>query len=121
VVSAPGRPATDPVAWAPELRQGNLLLVVGDEAQAVAARALARDVAGADYSPALRASGQAIRVVRLAACAREGCDLDPPATGASGSPVNLMAYAHDRTLAADRAGDPALRTFLEYWLGRAGG
>jgi hypothetical protein len=103
---APGTPATDPRAWAPELREGNLLLVVGDATQSDAARALARDVAGADWSPPLRQAGQAIRVVR--------------ATPA-GDPVNIMAYAHDRTLAADRADDPALRGFLEYWLGRAGG
>jgi hypothetical protein len=105
---APGTAATDPGAWAPELREGNLLLVVSDTAQSPAARALARDVAGADWSPQLRAAGQAIRVAELP-------------TGATGDAVGIRAYAHDRTLTADRADDPALRGFLEYWLGRAGG
>jgi hypothetical protein len=100
---APGTPATDPPAWASELRDGNLLLMAGDATQAGAARALARDVAGADWSPPLRQAGQAIRVVR------------------AGDPGTVTAYAHDRTLTTARADDPALRGFLEYWLGRAAG
>jgi hypothetical protein len=82
------------------------VVLVGDPAQAGAVRALARAIAGADDSPALRAAGQAIRVTRPV----------PP----SGD-VNIMAYARERVQTAARADDPALRAFLEYWLGRAGG
>jgi hypothetical protein len=111
---APGTRAADPVAWAPELREGNLLVAVADPRQVDAVRALAREVAGTDWSPQLRQTGQAIRVLDLARCVREGCDLGE-------WPVDITAYAHDRALTADRASDPALRAFLEYWLGRAAG
>ncbi|HWI72959.1 MAG TPA: hypothetical protein VNT55_13480, partial [Baekduia sp.] len=104
---APGTPATDPRPWAPELREGNLVVEVSDPSQAAAVRALAREITGADDPAALLAAGQAIRVVE-------------PENPPGGAP-DIMAYAHDRALTADRAGDPALRTFLEYWLGRAGG
>jgi hypothetical protein len=114
----PGTPASDPVAWAPELRQGNLMLIARDAAAERAARALARDVAGADYSPDLRATGQAIRVLRLAACVQPGCDVGPLPQAPGGEDAAVVAYAHDRVAAARAVSDPALRRFLEYWLGR---
>jgi hypothetical protein len=94
--------------------------VVSDAPQAARARTLAREVAGADWSPQLREAGQAVRVLQLAACVRDECDLGALPTDAAGDPVNIMAYAHDRALATARVDDPDLRTFLEYWLGRAG-
>ena len=118
---APGTRAADPVAWAPELREGNLLVAVADPGQVDAVRRLAREVAGTDWSPQLRQAGQAIRVLDLERCVREGCDLGERPAGASGEPADIMAYAHDRALTTDRASDPRLRAFLEYWLGRAAG
>jgi hypothetical protein len=118
---APGTRSADPVAWAPELREGNVLVAVGDPGQVAAVRRLAREVAGTDWSPQLRQTGQAIRVLDLERCVRDMCDLGRLPAGASGNPVDIMAYAHDRALTADRADDPELRTFLEYWLGRAAG
>jgi hypothetical protein len=97
--------ARDPRPWGPELAQGNLLLSIGDTAAFPAARRLTRAVAGAEDSPALRATGQSIRVV-----APEG-----------GQASAVVAYAHDRVITAPSLGDPGLRAFLEYWLGRAGG
>lgn len=98
----PGQAATDPRPWARELTAGNLLVETGDATTRDAARALARDVAGADLSADLLAAGQAIRVVRVEGPAR--------------APV--VAYAHGRAITATSAGDPRLREFLEYWLGR---
>jgi hypothetical protein len=105
-LAQPGTATTDARPWGPELARGNLLVEVNAPAQAAAVRALARDVAGGELSAALLDAGQAIRVVQP-----EG----PPAR------AGIMAYAHDRVLRAERADDPALRGFLEYWLGRAGG
>jgi hypothetical protein len=99
----PGVAATDPRPWEGELRQGNLVLQTSDDPSLFAsARGLARDVAGAELSSDLLAAGQAIRVVRV--------------EGPSSSPV--VAYAHDRAITAKTTGDPRLRGFLEYWLGR---
>jgi hypothetical protein len=98
----PGSAATDPRPWGPELQQGNLVVETDDPATAAAARTLARDVAGADLSSDLLATGQAIRVVHV-----EGPSLSP-----------VVAYAHDRAITARSADDPRLREFLEYWLGR---
>ncbi len=99
----PGRAATDPRPWAPELRRGNLVLQTADDPTLfAAARGLARDVAGAELSSDLLAAGQAIRVVRVEKLS------DPP----------VVAYAHDRSITARTTVDPRLREFLEYWLGR---
>jgi hypothetical protein len=103
--SAPGVPAQDPRPFASELRGGNLVVSIDDAARLSTARRLAREVTGAEDSPALRAAGQSIRIVA-------------PVGGHASAAV---AYAHDRTIAAPSLDDPALRGFLEYWLGRAAG
>jgi hypothetical protein len=103
--AAPGVPAQDPRPFAAELRDGNLVLSVDGAARLPAARRLAGEITGAEDSPALRAAGQSIRIVA-------------PTGGQAGA---VVAYAHDRTIAAPSLGDPALRGFLEYWLGRAAG
>ena len=97
--------AQDPRPWGPELVQGNLLLSIDDSAGFAAAKRLTEAVSGAEDSPALRATGQSIRIV-----APEG-----------GQSSAVIAYAHDRTITAPSLDDPGLRAFLEYWLGRAGG
>jgi hypothetical protein len=115
----PGRPsARDSRAYAADLRRGNLVLTVADGRQLAAARRLAREVAGADDNAALRAAGQAIRVVALGACGEAGCS-SADVRDASGRPVRVAAEAHGRTIAVPSVDDPALRAFLEYWLGRS--
>lgn len=104
--AVPGTAAADPPQWAQELRGGNLVISVTDATTAADARALARDVAGTPSDSAdLRAAGQSIRVARVLG------PLD----------ATVVAYAHDRAIAVDAVGDPQLKSFLEYWLGRAGG
>lgn len=101
--AVPGHAATDPRPWGPELQRGNLVLQTADDpALFASARGLARDVAGAELSSDLLASGQAIRVVRAERLT------SPP----------VVAYAHGREITARSADDPKVRAFLEYWLGR---
>lgn len=67
-------------------------------------RRLALDVAGPAL-PGLRAAGQAVIVERA-----------PATAGAA-----VTAYAWHRAFTTTDPGDPALRAFLDYWLGRAAG
>jgi hypothetical protein len=106
----PGRPAHDPRAFAGELAQGNVVLSVADRRALTAAKRLAREVSGGDDEAALRAAGQAIRVV-APECAGARCP----------SPATVLAQAHGRAITARSLDDPELRAFLEYWLGRAAG
>jgi hypothetical protein len=98
--AAPGVTNAAPTPYDPDLRRGNVVLVAGP-AQMDAARALAQDVAGPPDA-ALRAAGQAVLVRR-------------------GAAAGVTAYAAGRRLTAAAASDPGLRTFVEYWLGRAAG
>jgi hypothetical protein len=86
----------------PAVRPGNVLLLYADERQAPALRALRRELTGSD--PALVAAGQAVLVRR-----------DPRLS----APVVALSARHRR--AADAASEPAVRDFVEYWLGRATG
>jgi hypothetical protein len=79
------------------LAAGDVLVHAG-RADLAAARALARDVAG-PAGPATVQAGQAILVRR---------------SGAAG----VRAQAAGRELRVAGASDPALRAFLEYWVGR---
>lgn len=83
------------------LKGGNVILVAG-QGRVTEARALARDLAGGASTPALIAAGQAVVV-------REG-----PGQG------GIVAVAYRHQLRAETAADPALGTFVEYWLGRDG-
>jgi len=97
---APGRAAQVPAAVAGDVRRGNVV-VLHPAAQRRALAALVRDVTGlppAEQGP-LRAAGQAV-LLRAAA----------------GSEV--VAYADGRALRATGPRDPALRRFVEFWLGR---
>jgi hypothetical protein len=95
-----GRPLTTATPYAADLRLGNVVLEAPATERA-AADALAGDVAGPP-DPALRAAGQAVLV--------------RPGRG-----PEVVAVARDRTLRVASAGDPRLRAFVEYWLGRAAG
>jgi hypothetical protein len=99
-VQAPGVAATVPSPFAADVRRGNVVLLVG-RGDLGPVRDFATQVAG-PANRALRAAGQAVIVV---GDARRG----------------LVAYAQDRRLAAPSADDPALRAFVEYWLGRSSG
>jgi hypothetical protein len=117
--AVPGEAGTDPPAYAADLRRGSIVLEVGTADERAGALALARDIAGAGAGgAAARAAGQAV-LVRV----------PPPGLGVSTPECTddegralpcrfITAYAHGRHLRAFQAGDPALRAFVEYWLGR---
>ena len=86
----------------PPVRPGNVLLLYSDARQAPGLRALARELGGS--GPALAAAGQAVLVRRDA-----------------GLRVPIVALSARHRHDARAASDPALRGFVEYWLGRATG
>ena len=85
----------------PAVKPGNVVLLHSDERLTSELRALAARIAGRP-SAALEAAGQAVLVQRRP-------NLDVPVTAVTAS----------RMLTAGGAGDPQLRSFIEYWLGRA--
>ena len=92
--AAPGQAAPD--VRSPSLGRGNVVLRYSDPSF----RAPLRDFA-ADFGPqSLHEQGQAVIVER-----------DPSARG-------VLALAYKRRLQTSGPGDPALREFVEYWLGR---
>jgi hypothetical protein len=94
-------PGTTRAAGArPAVAAGNVVLLFSDERETTALRALARDIGG-PATPALQKAGQAVIVHRQ--------------TGVR-SPV--VAVTKDRRYDATGTDDPALRGFVEYWLGR---
>jgi Protein of unknown function (DUF3105) len=84
------------------LELGNVVLFYGSARAPAEGRRLAGDVAGA-FSPALAAAGQAIVLARR--------------PGTSG----IVAAAWGHLERAPGAGDPRIRAFAEYWLGRRAG
>ncbi len=94
---APGAPRAP--GSEPDVRPGNVVLLYGDERLTRRLEALAERSAGAP-SPALAAAGQAV-LVRLRTGLR--------------SPVVAVSATHE--LEASSPDDPALRGFIEHWLG----
>ena len=91
---APGKAA--PEATGPELESGNVVLRFANQDDAAALRDLARE-----FGPeSLADEGQAVLVRR-----------DESARG-------VVAEAYRRRLEASGPKDPALRRFIEHWLGR---
>lgn len=88
----------------PAVAPGNVLLLHSDERLTTALRELARDTGGAAPTAALVDAGQAVIVRRR-----------------PGQRVPVVALTSGRRLDADGAGDPRLRRFIEYWLGRGAG
>jgi len=84
----------------PVVARGNVVLLYSDERETAALRKLALDVGG-PATPAVKAAGQAVLVVRQA-----------------GLRVPVVALTTDRRLDARGPDDPRLREFVEYWLGR---
>lgn len=91
-----------PAGAKPAVKRGNVLLLYSDARQAPALRALRRDLGGA--APELAAAGQAVLVRRDEAL-----------------PAPVVALSARHRLQARAASDPAVRDFVEYWLGRAAG
>jgi hypothetical protein len=85
----------------PQVKPGNVVLLYSDERLTRGVRALARRIAG-EPSAALEAAGQAVLVQRR-----------PNLT------VPVTAVTAGRRLEAAGPDDPALESFVEYWLGRA--
>jgi hypothetical protein len=81
------------------LENGNVVLMYGGAAAPPGLQALAGSLAG-PFTPALAAAGQAVLLARR-----------PGTAGVLG-----LAWAH--LLRVNTAQDPALRQFVEYWLGR---
>jgi hypothetical protein len=86
----------------PVVAAGNVLLLYADPRQAPELRALARDLGGA--GAALRAAGQAVLIRRSEA----------PVVG-------VAALSRLHRIEVLSASDPALRAFVEHWLGRSPG
>jgi hypothetical protein len=121
VGAVPGVAFTGPAPHPAELTRGNVVLTVERAGDAAAARALARDVSGADTA-ALRAAGQAVIVDAPRPDAVGGNEIE--CSDRAGKPVacpTVVAYAHGRAFTGTDIADPRLRTFLDYWLGRAAG
>ena len=91
-----------PSETAATLQRGNVLLTYREAADAAALRGLAEDIAGA-AEPALVDAGQAVIVERRA---DQG--------------ERIVGHAYRRRIAAQTAQDPALREFVEAWLGQGG-
>ena len=85
------------------LEAGNVVLVYGTAAPPPGLRALAKDVAGAPFDPAIARAGQAVILSRR-----------PGVPG-----VVALAWGH--LLRASSARDGALRTFADDWLGVGAG
>jgi len=84
----------------PQVNPGNVVLLYSDERLTSDLRAFAARIAG-EPSAALQAAGQAVLVQRR-----------PNLT------VPVTAVTATRRLEAAGPGDPALESFVEYWLGR---
>jgi hypothetical protein len=98
--SGPG--VARPADAEPKVRPGNVVLLHSDERLTLDLRRLAERIAGPP-DPALTAAGQAVLV-------QQRPNLDVPVT----------AVTATRMLEASGPQDPALRAFVEYWLGRTG-
>jgi hypothetical protein len=120
---APGVAAVVPSQFAADVRRGNVVLLVrsGDLGPV---QDFATEVAG-PANRALRAAGQAVIVAgdaRLGGLGPDATCTDHTGAAVPCGPVaDLVAYAQDRRVAVASADDPALRAFVEYWLGRSSG
>jgi hypothetical protein len=87
----------------PVVARGNVVLLYSDERLTSALRQFALDTGG-PATPAVKAAGQAVLVVRQ-----------------PGLRVPVVGVTTDRRLDSTGPDDPRLRAFVEYWLGRDSG
>jgi hypothetical protein len=103
-VQPSGGPGVKRIAGArPAIARGNVVLLYSDERLTSALRQFALDTGG-PATPAVKAAGQAVLVVRQ-----------------PGLRVPVVGLTTDRRLDASGPDDPRLRAFVEYWLGRDAG
>lgn len=100
VTPSAGPGATRPEGATPQVDDGNVVLLYGDERLTRRLRALALEVGGPPDGP-LVAAGQAVLVRRR-----------------PGLRVPVVAVSASHRLDAGGPDDPVLRPFVEYWLGR---
>jgi hypothetical protein len=91
------------------LEAGNVVLLYGDTGQTRALRGLASAIAG-PFDPAVAAAGQAVIL-----------DHRPRGAASPAGRTGVLALAWRHELAAASPGDPGLRTFAQFWLGRGAG
>jgi uncharacterized membrane protein len=89
-----------PAGAQPKVEAGNVVLLYSDERLTRRLRELAQDIAGPP-DPALVAAGQAVTLLRR-----------------PNQRVAVVAVTATRRLDAADPADPALRAFIEFWLGR---
>lgn len=100
VTPAAGSGLVRPAGAQPTVARGNVVLLYSDERLTRRLRELATDIGG-PAEPALVAAGQAVVVRRR-----------------PGLRVPVVAVTATHRLNSNDPGDPALRAFVEYWLGR---
>jgi hypothetical protein len=100
VTPAAGPGLVRPAGAQPKVAPGNVVLLYSDERLTRRLRALATDIGG-PADPALVAAGQAVVVRRQ-----------------PGLRVPVVAVTATHRLNSGDPGEPALRAFVEYWLGR---
>jgi hypothetical protein len=103
VAPSAGPGVARPAGATPRVAGGNVALLYSDERLTRRVRQLAVDIAG-PANPSLVAAGQAVIVSRR-----------------PNIPVPVIAVSATRRLDASGPDDPALRGFIEYWLGREPG
>jgi hypothetical protein len=100
VTPAAGPGVLRPAGAQPKVAPGNVMLLYSDERLTRRLRELATDIGG-PADPALVAAGQAVVVRRQ-----------------PGLRVPVVAVTATHRLESNDPGEPALRAFVEYWLGR---
>jgi hypothetical protein len=123
--TAPGVASREPTPHPADVRRGDVVIAVRAPSDVAVAQRLAREVAGGPATPALRATGQAVLVDGPEPRSGSGV-AEPECEDAAHRPVACptiaaVAYAQGRIFTTTSATDPALRGFVEYWLGRASG
>jgi hypothetical protein len=121
-VAVPGVPHAGTTPLPDDVRRGNVVIALTDARDRAPAEALAREIAGAPTAE-LRSAGQAVLVDAAGGGTGVGQSV-PECEGAAGGPApcpTVYAYAPDRAFSTASLDDPALRAFVEYWLGRASG
>jgi hypothetical protein len=117
-LQAPGEAYGGQAPLPSDLRRGNVVLEVHDSDAFASANALSQDLGDA-RDAGLRAAGQAVVLTGVAGAG--AWSVSEPEIRCTGPCPAVVAYAQGRRLAVRSPRDPALRAFVEYWLGRSAG